>query len=123
MIKFDHHRRVPKMWGDLFILNKIGDYTVSLNIYKTGQHGALQKHEQKYECHYVLEGTGRVWEGKENYFTLHATDLSPGMCIEIEPGTVHKIQAFSELKIIELSYTPIPNDRVNCEEEFRNSIG
>jgi len=113
---------ILKFWGTLTPVGSLGQYTASVNRYEPGQHGALQYHVQKHEKHLVIEGSGCVWEGRDG--VLHGEVLEPGMTIDIPPGVVHMIQAGQEgLTLVELSFTPVSDDRVNVEDEYKNAIG
>lgn len=81
----------------------------------------------------VLEGMGELILGREGHAEKEKDDFHSRTCeyltitqgdiITIPPKTIHKIRAFTGLKILEIS-TPQTNDLVRIDDKYgRNSYG
>ena len=75
---------------------------------------SLQKHERKQETMYLQ--SGRI------LYHLNGVDfeMSPGSCITIHPGDVHRVEALEDAVILEVS-TPELDDVVRLEDRYGRS--
>lgn len=88
-------------WGEYQVLDcrlqDDGDNSLTKHlVILPGKHISYQKHRHRYEMWTVIEGDGRlILDGNE-------TNVSRGCTVYIEPGTLHGIEAKTELHIIEV---------------------
>lgn len=105
-----------RTWGDELLVIHTPHYIGKLLLMKAGQAGGLQKHTQKDEASYLLQGSAWVYtdigDGKLTRFRLSA-----GATIHIPPGAVHKVEAIEDCTFFEAS-TPHFNDRIRLEAEY-----
>ncbi len=70
-----------------------------------------QYHVRKLESLYIQAGQGRILIGDT------WQEARPGQVVTLPPGTVHQIEAISDLTIIEVS-TPELEDVVRLEDRY-----
>lgn len=112
----------PKFWGQSRQIVKTDSYMGNINYYLPGQSGALQLHPVKDETLHLFKGEAILWFGNRETKELWPVNFYEGETHRIPPGTVHKFQAITDCVVFEIS-TPIEDDRINLEDEFKNSIG
>lgn len=112
---------VQKYWGVSRQISETETSIANINYYIAGQRGALQYHIKKEETLHLVKGEAVLW-----YVDLegHLTSIVwlAGHSFHVPPGAVHQVQAITDCVIFEVS-TPVFNDRVNVEEEYKNAIG
>jgi len=104
-------RVVVKPWGREVWLAVEREYAGKILEVKRGKRLSLQYHKRKKESMFVLEGKALLTVGKRK------VPFSKGDCVTIRPGVVHRIEALSNVKIIEFS-TPHLSDVVRLEDDF-----
>ena len=111
-----------KFWGVSKNVVKNENYMGNVNFYRAGQSGSLQYHPRKDETLHLFEGEAVLWTGDLETKELFPIEFKMGETYYVAPNTVHKFQAITDCVVFEIS-TPIENDRFNCDEIFKNSIG
>ncbi len=104
----------PKPWGrEVWYANET-EYAGKILEVTKGHALSLQKHERKKETMYLL--SGRL------LYHLNGTDfeLNPGMCLTINPGDVHRVEAIEDSVILEVS-TPHLDDVIRLEDRYGRS--
>ncbi|HHQ44860.1 MAG TPA: cupin domain-containing protein [Candidatus Altiarchaeales archaeon] len=101
---------IEKPWGRELHFALEDEYIGKILEVKKGARLSLQYHEKKKETMCVLEG--------KMLFTLknQTQELSVGACITIQPGEKHRVEAITDLKILEVS-TPEPDDIIRIEDD------
>lgn len=107
--------RVEKPWGFELLWAKTDRYVGKIIHVNAGHALSLQYHIVKTETVYLA--SGRVTYEIKDGDTLRALDLSPGDCLHIPPGTVHRVTALEDAEIFEVS-TPELDDVVRLEDRY-----
>jgi mannose-6-phosphate isomerase-like protein (cupin superfamily) len=107
--------RVEKPWGYELLWAKTDSYVGKIIHVNAGHALSLQYHNVKTETVYVA--SGRVIYEIKDGDTLHTLDLSPGDCLHIPAGTVHRVTAVQDAEIFEVS-TPELDDVVRLEDRY-----
>jgi mannose-6-phosphate isomerase-like protein (cupin superfamily) len=102
---------VDKPWGRELWLAVEGEYAGKILEVRKGCRLSLQYHERKKESMFLLEGQAKLTvDGKE-------VMLAVGDSVTIEPEEVHRLEALSDVKVIEIS-TPQVEDVVRLEDDY-----
>lgn len=112
---------VEKPWGREIWVAHTDKYALKIIEIKQGNRSSLQLHRVKHEHLYVDKGTFRV-EHEDAGGTMRATTLQPGQVIEVKPGTRHRAEAVTDVRLIEVS-TPELDDVVRIEDDYGRETG
>jgi mannose-6-phosphate isomerase-like protein (cupin superfamily) len=112
--------RVDKPWGHELIWARAEGYCGKLLFVRAGEALSLQFHRVKDESWYVLDGRARVELGEEGA-ALEERDLRPGDALRLPPGTVHRVTALEDTRILEIS-TPHLDDVVRLEDRYGRAV-
>ncbi len=136
-------KMVKKPWGqEEWISDGIRmPYALKRILFKAGHRSSLQVHEHKRETNYVLDGTGILLIGRtlfpvaqyrmgllaretlEWYMEdLESIVLSPGGAFDVEPGTIHRVIATTDLTFIEASTSEL-DDVIRLQDDSRRGHG
>jgi mannose-6-phosphate isomerase len=110
-------RTVEKPWGSELIWATGDEYAGKILFVRAGESLSLQFHKQKDEAWYVLEGRARLELGKAGQGVLEEEVIAPGRAFHFPPGTVHRLTALDDTRIIEVS-TPQLDDVVRLEDRY-----
>ena len=108
--------RVEKPWGFEVIWAHTGRYVGKILHVNAGEALSLQYHRQKDETLYVLAGSMRLWLGP-SADELEEMMMGEGDSVRVTPGTVHRMEAVSDVDILEAS-TPELEDVVRIEDRY-----
>jgi mannose-6-phosphate isomerase len=109
-------RRVEKPWGHELIWAETDHYVGKILHVKAGHALSLQYHEVKDETIHLLSGQLRFQLGTSPD-ALQTVDLKEGESVRIRPGTIHRMEAVTDVDILEAS-TPHLDDVVRLEERY-----
>jgi mannose-6-phosphate isomerase len=109
-------RRVEKPWGHELIWAETGQYVGKILHVKAGHALSLQYHHEKDEVMHLLRGRMRLQIGASAE-TLETIELLEGQSIRIQPPTVHRVEAITDVDILEAS-TPHLDDVVRLEDRY-----
>jgi mannose-6-phosphate isomerase len=109
--------RVEKPWGHELIWAKADQYAAKVLFIRAGQALSLQFHREKDESWYVLEGRAEIQLGQVGQAVLITEVVGPGSAFHFPPGTVHRIRAIEDTRILEAS-TPQLDDIVRLEDVY-----
>jgi mannose-6-phosphate isomerase len=109
-------RRVEKPWGYEVIWAETDRYVGKILHVQAGQALSLQYHERKDETIYLLSGRMRFWAGP-SVEALREVPLEAGQSFRIPTGTVHRMEAVTDVDILEAS-TPDLDDVVRLEDRY-----
>ncbi len=110
-------RRVDKPWGHELIWAHADDYVGKILFVKAGESLSLQFHKVKDESWYVLEGRAELELGAAGQTVLNTEVITPGNAFRFRPGTVHRVKALEDTRILEVS-TPHLDDVVRLEDAY-----
>jgi mannose-6-phosphate isomerase len=110
-------RRVEKPWGWELIWAETEAYAGKILFVKAGESLSLQFHNEKDESWYVLEGRAHVQLGAKGEGLLEEGVVTAGATFRFRPGTVHRVKALEDTRILEVS-TPHLDDVVRLEDSY-----
>lgn len=105
---------VQKPWGREIRWAVTAHYGAKLLEVKAGHAQTLQSHDRKHETLYCQSGSGRLHMGE----IWH--DVRPGTVFDLAPGTVHQLEAHTDLRLIAVS-TPELDDLIRLEDSCGRS--
>ena len=109
-------RRVEKPWGHELIWADTDRYVGKILHVRAGHALSLQYHERKDETIHVLRGRMRFTVGPAAD-RLRDVELGEGESYRIVPGTVHRMEAVTDVDILEAS-TPDLEDVIRLEDRY-----
>lgn len=140
----DQTKTVSKPWGqEKWIQQGQGDHTYVLKeiILKQGFRTSVQVHRYKAETNYILEGQGELWyspakfdcdryeaggysktELEQIIANLRCITYAPGSVMQIEPGTIHRMVASTDLRFVEASTCHL-DDVVRLQDDANRGSG
>ena len=110
-------RTVEKPWGSELIWAATEHYLGKTLFVRAGESLSLQFHKVKNESWYVLEGRARLELGKPGEGILEEEVIAAGQAFHFPPGTVHRLTALADTRIVEVS-TPQLDDVVRLEDSY-----
>jgi mannose-6-phosphate isomerase len=108
--------RVEKPWGYELIWAHTDRYVGKILHVRAGHALSLQYHEHKDETIHLLHGEMRFWVGP-SVEALREESFAAGKSVHITPGTVHRMEAVTDIDILEAS-TPELEDVVRLEDRY-----
>jgi mannose-6-phosphate isomerase len=108
--------RVDKPWGHELIWASTEGYVGKVLHVRAGHALSLQYHEEKDETIHLLRGRMRFWAGPAAD-ALDEVPLAEGQSFRIRPGTIHRMEAVTDVDILEAS-TPHLDDVVRLEDRY-----
>jgi mannose-6-phosphate isomerase len=109
-------RRVEKPWGYELIWAHTDRYVGKILHVTAGHALSLQYHEQKDETIHLLTGSMIFFVGP-SADQLEEVNMKAGDSYHVTPGTVHRMQAITDVDILEAS-TPELDDVVRIEDRY-----
>lgn len=103
-------------WGEEIIFADNPSYLGKILVMKPGTKGGLQKHVEKMETFFLVNGIAIVRHDTGDG-RLTATVMRQGETYHIPPGAVHQVEAVTACVFAEAS-TPHHDDRVRCEADY-----
>ncbi len=108
--------RVEKPWGYELIWAHTPGYVGKLLHVNAGEALSLQYHDVKDETLFLLSGRLRFWIGPSRE-ELAMLDLSEGEAVRVVPGTLHRIEALTDVDLLEAS-TDHLDDVVRLDDRY-----
>ena len=110
-------KRVPKPWGYEIIWAHTDRYCGKILHINAGEALSVQYHERKDETVHLLAGEMIYWvqEGKDG--ELRDMKLRAGESFRITPGTIHYMEAVTDVDVLEAS-TPELDDVVRIKDRY-----
>ncbi|MHB1981133.1 MAG: sugar phosphate nucleotidyltransferase [Sulfobacillus sp.] len=102
---------VSKPWGAEYVWARTDRYAAKLLFVRAGEILSLQYHIKKQETMWVISGNGIV------EIDGSPIAIGPGDVFTIGPGTLHRVEAYADLSVVEAS-TPELDDIVRCEDRY-----
>ena len=135
---------VSKPWGQEKWLQPTGGahtYALKEIILNQGYKTSLQVHQFKAETNYILEGSGQMLYWPEQFdckryvaggytadeiadivSNLTVIEYGPGSVMTIEPGTIHRMIAVTQLRFVEASTTEL-DDVIRLQDDANRTHG
>jgi mannose-6-phosphate isomerase len=108
-----------KPWGREIWFAHTDKYAGKILEVKKGQRYSLQYHELKTETQYIVKGKARFIFGKDKE-NLQEKILEEGDKIDVEPYTIHRLEAIEDTTVFEVS-SPELDDVVKIEDDYGRS--
>lgn len=108
--------RVDKPWGHELIWAHADRYVGKILHVREGHLLSLQYHEQKDETLHLLRGRMKFLVGTDPD-ALEEELVEEGWSYRITPGTIHRMEAVTDVDILEVS-TPELDDVVRLEDRY-----
>lgn len=108
--------RVEKPWGHELIWAAAPGYVGKVLVVKAGHALSLQYHERKDETLHLLRGSVKLWVGMSPD-DLREQPFTEGDSFRLLPGTLHRLEAVSDVEILEAS-TPELEDVVRVRDRY-----
>jgi mannose-6-phosphate isomerase-like protein (cupin superfamily) len=109
-------RRVEKPWGHELIWADTDLYVGKILHVKAGEALSVQMHEKKDETMHVLRGELILRVGASPD-ALSPVPFGEGDSVRIRPGTIHMIEAVTDVDVLEAS-TPHLDDVVRFKDRY-----
>ncbi|HEX6306936.1 MAG TPA: cupin domain-containing protein [Longimicrobiales bacterium] len=109
-------RRIDKPWGHELIWADTEHYVGKILHVRAGHALSLQYHDRKDETMHLLRGRMRLVIGP-SAGELETIELAEGESVRIRPPTVHRVEAITDVDILEAS-TPHLDDVVRLEDRY-----
>jgi mannose-6-phosphate isomerase-like protein (cupin superfamily) len=108
-------KRVPKPWGYEIIWAHTDRYVGKILHIEAGHALSVQYHERKDETVHLLTGELIYWVQQDG--ELRDMKLRAGESFRITPGTVHYMEAVTDVDVLEAS-TPELDDVVRLQDRY-----
>lgn len=109
-------RIVDKPWGHEEIFAETGSYVGKILVVEQGEALSLQYHEHKEETLRVLDGRLELVAGS-SLDALSSHQLEAGAVFHIPPGTLHRMVAITDCRLLEVSTNQL-DDVVRLEDRY-----
>ena len=115
-MKIETARNVDKPWGHEEIFAETKNYVGKILFIRQGEALSLQYHEVKEETLRVLDGELELVTGPDAE-NLVSHVLGAETVFHISPGTLHRMVALSDCRLLEVSTTEL-DDVVRIEDRY-----
>jgi len=116
-------KQVHKPWGsERWLVPEGSPFGFKVITINAGERTSLQYHRNKEEANLVLGGQGRLFVGSRVGAPLAEYALVVGEIVHVVPGIVHRIEAVTDLVLVEVS-TPELDDVVRIEDDAGRGDG
>ena len=109
-------RKVNKPWGHEEIFAETPNYVGKILFVRQGEALSLQYHEVKEETLRVLDGELELVTGRDAE-NLESHRLGPETVFHISPGTLHRMVALTDCRLLEVSTNHL-DDVVRLEDRY-----
>jgi mannose-6-phosphate isomerase-like protein (cupin superfamily) len=116
MMDIRRARQVEKPWGYEEIFAETADYVGKILFVRKGEALSLQYHEVKEETLRVLDGELELVTGPSTE-DLESHRLGPETVFHIPPGTLHRMVALTDCRLLEVSTNHL-DDVVRLEDRY-----
>jgi mannose-6-phosphate isomerase-like protein (cupin superfamily) len=114
---------VTKHWGEeRWLVPEGSPFGFKVISVLAGKRTSLQYHNSKEEANLVLRGEGRLYSASSRGEPLAESMLLPGRIAHIRPGMIHRVEAVTDLVIVEVS-TPELDDVVRLADDLGRGDG
>lgn len=116
-------KKVTKGWGhELWLVPEGSPFGFKMISIDAGQRTSLQYHERKEEANLLLRGSATLWAADGPGEPVHKQTLTEGDIVHVRPGAVHRIEAITDIVLVEVS-TPELDDVIRIADDFNRGDG
>jgi mannose-6-phosphate isomerase len=116
-------KKVTKGWGhELWLVPEGAPFGFKMISINAGQRTSLQYHERKEEANLLLRGSAVLWTADRPGDPVHKQDLREGDIVHVRAGAVHRIEAVTDIVLVEVS-TPELDDVIRIADDFNRGDG
>ena len=116
-------KRVTKPWGEeRWLVPEGSPFGFKVIVVRKGNRTSLQYHEAKEEANLVLRGEGQLIFAETPSAPRIACPLVPGDIVRVAPRQVHRIEAVTDIVLVEVS-TPELDDVIRLEDDSGRTHG
>jgi mannose-6-phosphate isomerase len=124
MQRFTDVKRVVKRWGQERWLHEPGaPYGFKVIRIKAGHRTSLQLHERKRESYFILEGEAILHYRTALDAPTRQVPFGVGALAHVDPGAVHRVEAVTDIILIEASTHDDGSDNVRIEDDYGRGNG
>jgi mannose-6-phosphate isomerase len=114
---------VRKHWGEeRWLVPEGSPFGFKLITVAAGKRTSLQYHRRKEEANLILCGEGRLHCAESIGMSLTESVLVPGRIVHVRPGVIHRVEAVTDLVMVEVS-TPELDDVIRLEDDMGRASG
>jgi mannose-6-phosphate isomerase len=119
MIHFQDVKLVRKRWGqERWLHEEDAPFGFKVIRIKAGHRTSLQYHAQKRETYHILEGKAVLVLRADKDGPDIRMDFSAGMIAHVEAGAIHRVEAVSDIVLVEASTFDDGTDNVRIEDDY-----
>jgi mannose-6-phosphate isomerase len=116
-------KRVTKPWGEeRWLVPEGSPFGFKVIVVRAGARTSLQYHEAKEEANLILSGEGRLILAETPSAPRNEYLLVHGDIVHIKPGQVHRIEAVTDIVLVEVS-TPELDDVIRLDDDMGRGHG
>lgn len=121
---FGEAKKVTKPWGFELWISDATDtpYALKIIYIKKGTKTSLQLHNEKSEHNCILAGNVNLHYESSKTKNIDRVTLGPGHVIKILPKTVHRIEALTDVVLMEASSHQL-DDVVRLDDDYARPDG
>jgi mannose-6-phosphate isomerase-like protein (cupin superfamily) len=117
-------KQVKKGWGREFWLHEDdAPFSFKVNLIKAGMRTSLQFHERKRETYFIASGNAKLHYIDNASGAVVCVDFCAGTVGHISPGGVHRVEAVTDVILIEASTADDGSDNVRVSDDFGRPSG
>jgi mannose-6-phosphate isomerase-like protein (cupin superfamily) len=116
-------KRVQKKWGyELWFAYDRAPFACKGIFIRKGFRTSLQWHRKKEEALLLLSGRALLSYRNSVSDRTRSTEIAPGTLIHVRPNTIHRLEALTDLYLIEVS-SPELEDVIRVEDDWNRPDG
>ena len=121
---FSSVKKVTKPWGFELWVSDAADTPYALKIIHLmkGTKTSLQVHKKKSEHNCIFSGIARVYYESTKDGSLQSVVLGAGHVVKVLPNTVHRVEALTDLVLIEASSHEL-DDVIRLADDYKRPHG
>jgi mannose-6-phosphate isomerase-like protein (cupin superfamily) len=124
-LPFTDTKKVVKQWGQERWLHEAdnGAYAFKVIRIKAGRRTSLHYHVHKKESNFVLEGSAVLRYRSRPDAEEHQVPLPVGTLVHVDPLSVHRVEAVTDVVLVEVSTYDDGTDTVRVTDDYGRGDG
>ena len=119
MVHFQDVKLVRKRWGqERWLHEEDTPFGFKVIRIKAGHRTSLQYHAQKRETYHILEGKAVLVLRADKDGPDIRMDFPAGMIAHVEAGAIHRVEAVSDIVLVEASTFDNGTDNIRIEDDY-----
>ena len=124
VVGFTDTKKVVKLWGqERWLHEKDGPYGFKFIRISAGRRTSLQYHEHKRESYFILEGEAVMHYRETRDGENLRMPMPAGTLAHVDPGAVHRVEAVTDIVLVEVSTYDDGSDNVRLEDDYGRGDG